>query len=50
VIQEINRKTVKTAEEAVKMTEKTDTKKTLLRVWSGGGSRYVIVDETEKAG
>jgi serine protease Do len=50
VIQEINRKPVKTAEEAVKMTEKTDTKKTLLRVWSGGGSRYVIVDETEKAG
>jgi len=50
VIQEINRKPVKTAEEAVKMTEKTDTKKTLLRVWSGGGSRYVVVDETEKAG
>jgi serine protease Do len=50
VIQEINRKSVKTAEEAVKMTEKTDAKKTLLRVWSGGGSRYVIVDETEKAG
>jgi serine protease Do len=50
VIQEINRKPVKTAEEAVKMTEKTDAKKTLLRVWSGGGSRYVIVDETEKAG
>jgi len=30
------------------MTEKTDTKKTLLRVWSGGGSRYVVVNETEK--
>jgi serine protease Do len=50
VIQEINRKPVKTAEEAVKMTEKTDTKKTLLRIWSGGGSRYVVVDETQKAG
>jgi len=50
VIQEINRKPVKTAEEAVHMTEKTDTKKTLLRVWSGGGSHYVVVDESEKAG
>ena len=50
VIEEINRKPVKNAEEAVRMTEKTDTKKTLLRVWSNGGSHYVIVDETEKAG
>jgi serine protease Do len=50
VIQEIDRKPVKTAEEAVHMTEKTDAKKTLLRVWSGGGSRYVVVDENQKAG
>jgi serine protease Do len=50
VIQEINHKPVKTAEEAVKMTEKTDTKTTLLRVWSNGGSHYVVVDESNKAG
>jgi serine protease Do len=50
VIQEINRKPVKTAEEAVKMTEKTtDDKRTLLRVWSNGGSHFVVVDES-KAG
>jgi serine protease Do len=50
VIQEINRKSVKTAEEAVKMTEKsTDNKHTLLRVWSNGGSHFVVVDES-KAG
>jgi len=49
VIQEINRKTVKTAEEAVQMTEKTDDKATLLRVWRNGGSRFVVVDES-KAG
>jgi serine protease Do len=50
VIQEINRKQVKTAEEAVKMTEKsTDDKHTLLRVWSNGGSHFVVVDES-KAG
>jgi len=50
VIQEINRKPVKTAEEAIKMTEKsTDDKRTLLRVWSNGGSHFVVVDES-KAG
>jgi serine protease Do len=50
VIQEINRKPVKNAEEAVKMTEKTTDKTTLLRVWRDGGSRYVVVDEGNKAG
>jgi len=50
IIQEINRKPVKTADEAVKMTEKTtDDKRTLLRVWSNGGSHFVVVDES-KAG
>jgi serine protease Do len=47
VIQEINRKPVKTAEEAVKMTEKTSDKTTLLRVWREGGSHYVVVDESK---
>jgi serine protease Do len=48
VIQEINRQPVKTADEAVKLTEKSgETKKTLLRVWSQRGSRFVVVDETE---
>ena len=46
VIQEINRHQVKNAGEAVKLTEKTESKKTLLRVWSPRGSRYVVVDET----
>ena len=49
VIQEINRKPVRNAEEAVAMTEKTDTKRSLLRVWRDGGSRFVVVDES-KAG
>lgn len=47
VIQEINRQPVKTADDAVKLTESTETKKTLLRVWSQRGSRFVVVDETE---
>src|SRR6266567_1178700 len=50
VIQEINRKPVKSAEEAVRMTENTTDKTTLLRVWRNGGSRFVVVDESNKAG
>jgi serine protease Do len=49
VIQEINRKPVKTAEEAVRLTDKTEDKSTLLRIWSKGGSRWLVVDES-KAG
>jgi serine protease Do len=46
VIQEINRKPVKNAEEAVQMTEKGSDKTTLLRIWRDGGSRYLVVDES----
>lgn len=46
VIQEINRKPVRTADEAVRMTEKTTDKTTLLRIWRDGGSRYLVVDES----
>ena len=47
VILEINRKAVKGAEDAIKLTEKTESKKTLLRVWSQRGARFVVVDETK---
>jgi serine protease Do len=49
VILEINRKSVKSAEDAVAMTEKAEDKTTLLRVWREGNSRFVVVDES-KAG
>ncbi len=49
VIQEINRKPVRSAEEAVRMTEDATDKTSLLRVWRDGGSRYIVVDEN-KAG
>ena len=49
VILEINRHPVKTADEAVRLTENPKDKKTLLRIWSKGASHYVVVDE-EKAG
>ena len=47
IIQEINRRPVKTAEEAVRLTENPKDKVTLLRIWSGGGSHYVVVDESK---
>jgi serine protease Do len=50
VIQEINRHPVKNADDAVKLTEEAKDKHTLVRVWSNGGSRYLVVDETQKAG
>lgn len=49
IIQEINRKPVASADQAVELSEKIKNDKVLLRVWSRGGSRYVVVDET-KAG
>ncbi|HEX2853822.1 MAG TPA: DegQ family serine endoprotease [Opitutaceae bacterium] len=49
VIQEINGKAVRTSEEAIKLTEKTETGKTRLKLWSRGGTHYLIVDETEAA-
>jgi serine protease Do len=45
VILEINRQPVKNSEDAVRLTEKPKDKTTLLRVWSNGGSRFVVVDE-----
>jgi serine protease Do len=50
VIQEINRHPVKNAADAVRLTEKAENKRTLVRVWENGGSRYVVVDESQKAG
>lgn len=46
VIIGINREPVTDAEDAVRLTEDPDTRKTLVRVWSQRGTRYVVVDET----
>jgi serine protease Do len=50
VIEEINRHSVKSAEEAVRLTEKVTDKHTLVRVWENGGSHYVVVDESNQTG
>ncbi|MCX6905452.1 MAG: DegQ family serine endoprotease [Verrucomicrobia bacterium] len=46
VILEINRQPVKSAAEAVRLTEHPKDRVTLVRVWSHGATRYVVVDET----
>jgi serine protease Do len=50
VIQDINHHAVKSADDAVKLTENINSKKTLLRVWQNGGSHYIVVDESKNAG
>ncbi len=47
VIESINRRPVKNAEQAVQLTQNAKEKHTLLRVWSDGGSHYLVVDETQ---
>ncbi|HWD20419.1 MAG TPA: DegQ family serine endoprotease [Verrucomicrobiae bacterium] len=48
VITEINRHPVKGADDAVQLTEHAKEKTTLLHVWSGNGSHYLVVDESNK--
>jgi len=47
VILEINRKPIRSADEAVAASEHAPSKKVLVRIWRGGGSRYVVVDESK---
>jgi serine protease Do len=47
IIESINRHPVKDAEQAVQLTENAKDKRTLLRIWSNGGSHYVVVDESQ---
>ena len=47
VIESINRHPVKNAQEAVQLTENAKDKHTLLRVWSDGGSHFIVVDESQ---
>jgi serine protease Do len=54
VIQEINRETVRTADDAVKLSDKAHGNRVLLKIWrpnnggNGGGSFYITVDNTKK--
>ncbi len=54
VIQEINHQPVRTADDAVKLSDKAHGNRVLLRIWrassggGGGGSSYITVDNTKK--
>ena len=50
VIEGINHHPVKNAEDAMRLTEHAADKHTLVRVWSQGGSHYVVVDESNAIG
>jgi serine protease Do len=47
VIQEINHQPVRTADDAVKLTEHAGSRKTLLKLWSHGSTHFLVVDETD---
>jgi len=49
VILEINRTEVKDAGDAVRLTENPEDKTTLLKIWSRGGTRYLVVDESKSS-
>jgi serine protease Do len=44
VILEINKKPVRNAEEAIELSKQVQENKVLLRIWRGGGSRYLVVE------
>jgi serine protease Do len=46
VILEINKQPVKNAEEAVDVSAKVESKKSLVKLWSRGSTIFVVVDET----
>jgi len=48
VIMEIDGKAVKSAADAVAMTETSEDRKTLLRIWSRGGTHFIVVDESAR--
>jgi serine protease Do len=50
VIESIDRQPVANADDAVQLTEHPKSKQTLVRVWTNGGSQYVVVDESNNVG
>jgi S1-C subfamily serine protease len=49
VILEINKHPVKNAQEAVDLSAKAESKKSLVKLWSRGSTIFVVVDETDSA-
>ena len=47
MILEINKQPVTSAEDAVDLSAKAESKKSLLKLWSRGSTIFVVVDETD---
>jgi serine protease Do len=47
VILEINRHPVRNADDAVRLTQHAESRKTLLKLWSRGGIHLLVVDESD---
>jgi serine protease Do len=47
VVQEINRKPIRSAEDAVAATRHVPGRRVLLRVWSQGGNRFLVINEAK---
>ena len=48
VIEEINHQPVRSADDAVRLTEHSATRKTLLKLWSHGSTHFLVVDESNE--
>lgn len=48
VIIEINRKPVANADEAIEISRQIKSSRVLLRIWSNGGSRYIVIDASKR--
>ena len=48
VILEIDRKPVRNGQEAIEQSEQSKGDRDLVRVWSRGGSRYIVIDASKK--
>jgi serine protease Do len=47
IVMDLNRRPVHNADEAVKLSDEIKGPKVLVRVWRGGSSRYIVVDESQ---
>jgi len=48
VIMEMNRQTVENADKAIELSGKVESSRVLLRVWSNGGSRFMVVTNSKR--
>jgi serine protease Do len=48
VVMEVNQKSIRNTDDAVQATRNVPSRRVLLRIWSQGGSRFLVVDESKQ--